>query len=379
MSPITSVFVKITALTGMLVGLPLLGVFAAGYPVMRYLEFPPKTRFVHHEPFAWWAFAVIAAAIALVAVRLSMRIISSYRPKGKMVRSATAKGFPWWGWVAGAAGLISWIVAWTRFSWVAGFQPHTFVPLWLSYIAVINALTYGKTGRCMLVDRPAFFCSLFPVSSVFWWYFEYLNRFVQNWYYVGAQYGPWTYFWLATLSFSTVLPAVLGTQEWILAHDWMRDNAIAYKPTSPWSSRTRSRQHIVPWCVLTVSGLGLALIGVVPNYLFPLVWVSPLIIIVSLQALLGERHIVSDMIEGRWTPSISAALAALFCGWFWEMWNYHSLAKWVYSIPFVERLHLFEMPILGYAGYLPFGLECFVVGLMLEGIMPGRRAEQITS
>ena len=56
-----------------------------------------------------------------------------------------------------------------------------------------------------------------------------------------------------------------------------------------------------------------------------------------------------------------AALAALICGWFWELWNVRSLAHWEYSIPFVDRFHLFDMPILGYAGYLPFGLECLAV------------------
>jgi hypothetical protein len=48
----------------------------------------------------------------------------------------------------------------------------------------------------------------------------------------------------------------------------------------------------------------------------------------------------------------------VICGFFWEMWNLHSLAKWVYSIPYVHVGKVFEMPILGYAGYLPFGLEC---------------------
>jgi hypothetical protein len=51
----------------------------------------------------------------------------------------------------------------------------------------------------------------------------------------------------------------------------------------------------------------------------------------------------------------------LICGFFWELWNWKSLAKWIYTVPFVERWHVFEMPLLGYAGYLPFGLECLLV------------------
>lgn len=55
------------------------------------------------------------------------------------------------------------------------------------------------------------------------------------------------------------------------------------------------------------------------------------------------------------------ALAALICGVFWELWNFCSLAHWEYTVPFVQRFELFHMPLLGYAGYLPFGLECLAV------------------
>ncbi len=79
-----------------------------------------------------------------------------------------------------------------------------------------------------------------------------------------------------------------------------------------------------------------------------------------------EQHILLDIGRGDWRLSISSAMAALFCGWFWEMWNYYSLAKWEYAVPFVHRYQIFEMPVLGYAGYLPFGLECAVIGGMLE-------------
>ena len=49
------------------------------------------------------------------------------------------------------------------------------------------------------------------------------------------------------------------------------------------------------------------------------------------------------------------------CGLVWETWNYYSLAKWIYNVPWVSRFHVWEMPLLGFAGYLPFGLECAVI------------------
>jgi hypothetical protein len=85
---------------------------------------------------------------------------------------------------------------------------------------------------------------------------------------------------------------------------------------------------------------------------------------------MGEKTLFSPMGAGDWRTAVSSALAALICGWFWEMWNYYSLAKWEYAVPFVHRFQIFEMPLLGYAGYLPFGLECAVIGGMLEKIGP---------
>jgi hypothetical protein len=75
------------------------------------------------------------------------------------------------------------------------------------------------------------------------------------------------------------------------------------------------------------------------------------------------------MSAGDWSGAVGAALAAIICGGFWEMWNYFSLAKWEYSIPLVHRFKIFEMPLLGYAGYLPFGLECVVIGDMLGQLL----------
>ena len=78
--------------------------------------------------------------------------------------------------------------------------------------------------------------------------------------------------------------------------------------------------------------------------------------------LLGRRPTVLDApARGDWSRLARLALAALICGFFWEMWNWGSLARWEYSVPFVNRFHLFEMPALGYAGYLPFGVECAVI------------------
>jgi hypothetical protein len=267
--------------------------------------------------------------------------------------------FPGWGWAALAWLVAAWTLAWTRLPWFEPFQQHTFTPLWLGYIACINALTTQRAGTCLLVRAPARFAALFPLSALFWWFFEYLNRFVQNWSYTGADFGPPEYFLFATLSFSTVLPAIAGTREWLLSYSCWSSTYHHFHPVRFSSPR------LFATAVLAASGTALFLLGVYPNHLFALLWTAPLLILVSLQALFNETHIFSPLKEGDWRFVLASALAALLCGVFWEMWNYCSLAKWVYHVPFVQRFHLFEMPILGYAGYLPFGLECSVVAEMV--------------
>lgn len=342
----------------MLLGLPLLGILLGDLPVQRYLEFPPHSRYVHHSPFSWSVFAGYTVFILCFAIPLIFKIFKSL---GKIeISSPPLFAFPWWGWFGIVTGMVTWILAWTRFSWFDKLQPHTFTPLWLSYILVINALCQRRTGRCMMLNHTRLFLLLFPVSSVFWWFFEYLNRFVQNWSYTGVHFSSLEYFCYATLSFSTVLPAVLGTRDLMNTASWIKPGFDNLKPLTG--------SHSTMWAIilLILSGISLGCIGVWPNYFFSLLWISPLIIIVSLQTLMGEKHILSEAANGHWSPVISSALAAVLCGFFWEMWNFYSLAKWTYSIPFVHRFKIFEMPILGYAGYLPFGLECAVIGEMVK-------------
>jgi hypothetical protein len=354
-------------LAGMLIGLPLLGVRLAGLPLDPYFEFPPQTRLIEQGAFSWPAFCFYAALIGAVVLTVGFRASRSFH------RSLPAAGtephpFPWWGWAAAAAGAAAWVLAWTRFPWMAAFQPHTFTPLWLAYIVAVNAQCSRRTGRSLLTHQPGFFIALFPTSAVFWWFFEYLNRFVQNWYYVGERFGPWEYFWYATLPFATVLPAVLSTGELIRSFAWFRRAFGRMQPLSGF------HHSLIPWVVLAAAGGGLTFIGVWPRFLYSLVWVAPLLVVVALESIRGEPHPLQDLTGTDWTGPVSAALAALVCGFFWEMWNFYSLAKWKYSIPFVHRFEIFEMPVLGYAGYLPFGLECAVVADLLKTLLMRNRA-----
>jgi hypothetical protein len=350
--------VKVLLVLSLIGGLPLFGVALLGNPLAPYLEFPPQPRSVDHAPFSWPMFAGITLLVVLTLAPMLLRVARVGRATHTPVRPS--RQFPWWGWMGAALTIGSWILAWNRFPWFSAFQAHTFTPLWLGYVLLVNGITYRRTGRCLMVETPRLFLALFPASAAFWWCFEYLNRFVQNWYYVGAQaLTPWEYFLYATIPFSTVLPAVLSTMELLASEPTLRVGPVRL-PSVGWLRQTRTG-----WALLMVAGAGLAAIGVWPDRLFPLVWLAPLLLITAVQMITAEETIFSRLGHGDGTSLWLAALAALVCGFCWEMWNYRSLAHWEYAIPSVHRFKLFEMPLLGYAGYLPFGLECLAVTLLL--------------
>lgn len=349
----------------MLVGLPPAGVLLRGGTLAPYFEFPPQSRFITQAPFSWVAFGLIGV-VSIISVVPLARGLAGRRTAGG-ARPTPRWPFPWWGWVGVLFGGTAWILAWARFAWFAAFQPHTFPMLWGAFILVINALAQRRTGTCLMVAHPMGFMMLFPVSAIFWWFFEYLNRFVQNWYYTGVHYPPLTYFILATVSFAMVLPAVLSVREWLLSFPWVSAVWPGRRLPPMFASVAAAR-----WA-LVVAGGGLILAGAVPDYGFPFLWLSPLVAVMALQVQDGYCRFIDEACQGVWGAVAAATLAGLLCGGFWEMWNTFSLARWSYTIPFVDRFHLFEMPLLGYAGYLPFGLECALIGdMILSGGLDGK-------
>jgi hypothetical protein len=193
---------------------------------------------------------------------------------------------------------------------------------------------------------------LFPVSALFWWLFEYLNQFVHNWYYTGVYAETdWDYFVQTTLPFSTVLPAVASTIAWLRTFSRFEHLALPAVHGHP----------ALAWFGIVLGTLALAALGIWPDQLYPMLWLAPLVMLCALQQIVVGETLLTPLANGDWRPLLQPALAGLICGFFWELWNSGSPAQWHYSVPYVQRFHLFEMPLLGYAGYLPFGVECALV------------------
>jgi len=337
---------------------PLAGLAFAGHPVAAYLHFPPRTSIVAQPPFAWSLFLAFCVpayfALALFCAALGRALPAQ--------RVAAAARFPWWGWLGVVLVAAGWKLAWSE-ALAPAWLGQTFSVLWIGYILVVNGLLWRRTGASLLTHRTRCFVALFVVSAGFWWLFEHLNQFVRNWYYggVGAA-NDLDYFVRATLPFATVLPAVASTWEWLRQQPRVEAMDLPAVGGDP----------LLAWLAAMLGVVALAAIGLYPDFLFPVLWVAPVLVFAGVQHIVAGETVFSALARGDWRPVLQPALAALVCGFFWELWNYGSAAKWHYAIPYVQRFSLFEMPLLGYLGYLPFGIQCAIVIDLVARIVEGR-------
>jgi hypothetical protein len=343
--------------------LPLLGACACRPEALADLfEFPPKL----HPPAAyprwsWWWCTGILVPFAALAFAWWRHV--RHHPPRQVTGAPTARGrFPWWGASALAWIAVWWTLAWTRFGWFADVQRFTFFPLWIGFVVAVSAATEARSGVSLWRRAPAAWCQLAAASALFWWGFEWLNRFVRNWHYLGVEdFGPVAYALHASLCFSTVLPAVFAMRE-LLATLPSLQHQLADGPPLRWLA------HRPTGAALALCGLvSLLLTGASPRLFYPTLWLAPLLLLVGLHVRAARPGWWSELAAGDWRRAGSWALAAFVCGVCWELWNDHSAAKWTYTLPYADRAHVFEMPLLGYLGYFGFGLECCVATELILG------------
>jgi hypothetical protein len=266
--------------------------------------------------------------------------------------------WPWHGWLGLALVAVFWPLNWG----LDGLRTHwVFFPLWLGYCLTVDALTVRRRGDSLLTRSPRAYCGLFLASVPAWWLFELINQRTRNWIYLdNGLIGPVEHALLASLAFSTVIPAVFGTAELVSSFGW-----VQRLPAGPRIEVTKT----VLWGFLLAGLAMLALTLAWPRYFYPFVWLSVFFILEPINQLLGNRTLLANIAKSDWRPIISLWLGTLICGFFWEFWNYWSFPKWIYNVPFVDFGRIFEMPVLGYGGYLPFSLELFALYHLVAGIL----------
>lgn len=320
-------------------------------------RFPPQQS-TGVPGFSWFVFlAGVALAIGIVAwfiapTRFGFRPVApTPTPRGPRV------GLPAWFWPGVVLCLASWAVAWGLIP-AGSLTRFAFVPQWWGFILALDGVVYRRTGGTSLLARhPGGLLAVAGVSCVSWYFFEYLNYFVgSNWYYPhNALFSQAGYLLWFGLAYTTVLPSIFTVYTLLTTFAPLRTRYSA----GPRIALSRGAWERV--LLLGLVTLGLLIVWPAP--LFPVLWLSPLMIVAASLMLTSRWTPFTPLKRGDWTPLALIALACALNYLVGEMWNFYSTAEnpnfWKYDVPYVNDPKLFEMPVLGFFGYLPFGVLCW--------------------
>ena len=232
--------------------------------------------------------------------------------------------------------------------------------IWWSYILMVDGLVYQLRGNSLIINRRREFFLMIPWSVVIWLIFEGFNLVLKNWYYVGVPkqiFIRWPGYFVA---FGTVLPAILETRDLLSALGIFEKSRLT--PVRVQSSWYRP---------MIISGVLCFILPLLfPQYCFPFIWLGFVFLLEPFNHHSGRPSILNDLKEGRIGNLCQFLLSGMICGLLWEFWNFWADAKWIYTVPWVGKIKLFEMPVLGFFGFPPFAVECFVLVHFLRLLEP---------
>ncbi len=228
--------------------------------------------------------------------------------------------------------------------------PTFFTPIaWTGYILAVDSLVFKVQGQSLIRNRSKELWFMLPLSVFVWLCFEGYNLHLKNWHYVNLPANPWIRWLGFCWSFATILPAILETTE-------IYSSLGLFEV--PIKGFTVRKGHL-----FLCGGFGFLLL-LFPlilshryaKYLVAAVWVGFPLFLDPLNHSLGKPSVIGKAEKGSLGLFFQLLAAGLTCGLFWEFWNFWARSKWVYDVPFGQGIKLFEMPLIGLLGFLPFAL-----------------------
>jgi len=222
---------------------------------------------------------------------------------------------------------------------------------WWSYILFLEAFLFRCGGKSDLFSAPGRFLIYLPLSITIWLVLEAFNFRLGNWRYLELPSStPLRWFGYA-ISFATVLPGLFATNHFL--------QYAGIAKSSRCSSLISPRALYGPLLFAGAATFFLPLLW--PEYFFALIWGAFIFLLEPINHRFGAPSLLDDWRRGSLRNFYLLLITGGFCGLLWEFWNFWAGSKWVYTIPFVGTLKVFEMPILGFLGFPPFAVECYVM------------------
>ncbi|MCK5011765.1 MAG: DUF4332 domain-containing protein, partial [Deltaproteobacteria bacterium] len=222
---------------------------------------------------------------------------------------------------------------------------------WWSYILIVDSIIYKIKKNSLIMNRTGEFFLMLFWSVFIWTFFEAINLIMKNWYYVNVV-PICVVRWLGYgVAYATVLPGLFETTELLESLGLFKNSSV--KPISVNKLWTISSLVLGIACFFGVFFY--------PKFCFPLIWGSFVFLLEPINYRWGGKSILRDWANGSLRKFYLLLTAGCICGILWEFWNFWATTKWIYTVPFLEELKLFEMPLVGFLGFPPFTVECYVM------------------
>jgi len=351
------------------------GQFPSDFFTFPTTEFPAW----HKEAgFSWLVFSLIATGGAfLFLIYLMPQWFGFKKVEIPVTPRPATVGFPKWFWLGVVLHVFTLVVIWGHFEEPKFIINWAVIPLFWGFIFFLDGIVYRRTGgKSLIEEHPQGMIGLAVASIGGWLLFEYLNFFVgENWVYIKSDLiGVSQFYVYAIIGSAGLMPLVFEWYSWLSSFEKFRarySRGVKISISTPFQ-----------FVILFLGLLSLFLVVFVPNLFFGVIWLAPILIFGSLLAIIDVWTPFTPIArKGNWSPLALMILAAFIQGFFWEGWNYftavHTAAGietlnpdfWVYSVPYVNRFHIFEMPVLGFLGYLPFGLFTWLWWLLFAFLL----------
>jgi len=252
---------------------------------------------------------------------------------------------------------------------------------WTGFILFADAIVYRARGTSWIRSSPREFAALAVLSIPLWIVFEGFNLVIRNWYYTGLPENPVLRLFGYAWSFATIWPALFEGAELIAVLQAGKAGGAGQAGRAGKTAGLRNPPALPaaparpagPALVSTAAG-ALMLIApffatpAVARYLAAPVWLGFNFLLDPINRRLGEESIGGDLAHRRFDRLVNLSASGILCGVLWEFWNYWARGKWHYSVPIMEHLKIFEMPVPGYLGFPAFALECFTMYVFVRAL-----------
>jgi hypothetical protein len=237
---------------------------------------------------------------------------------------------------------------------------------WTGYILLLDGIVYSLRGSSWLTANFSEFVFLAIVSIPLWVVFEGYNLLIENWHYINLPENLFVRYFGYAWAFATISPGIFLTAELVSALRGSLPRRSAPREGGTGDSRLSTVDYVS-------IAAGAAML------LWPLAWPSPylaapvflgfIFLLDPLNARAGDESLLRDLRAGQYDRLINLLVAGVICGGLWEFWNFWARAKWIYTVPILGDIKIFEMPVLGYFGFPPFALECFAMYVFVRRVL----------